>query len=812
MYASRLQETSYEEACGWWPDLKYVLTFLGWKNHRMEFTLFWNGNIGTGFSVGGQPGRPGGDADLEIYLPTQLHCSFATGTVPVYHNRVTDDGSIPQRLLRGYLPVVQTTLEHEGLIFEETAFAGLLEGAKVVTGNEDLICHVRWTIRNPTTEPRRTALWANLAARHYAPIFTYAVAFPDQPTVKVEDVAPRYTAPLARDGEFILDDAHCIRLAVPGVEGWQFFDKFNPDARADPALADLEQKRLLENVVRWDVTLAPGQEKSLDLKVPFFPLSAEKGQRLATVSFDSALEQTILFWENELAQGMQIETPEALVNEVYKAALPHIFITTDMDPKSGLLITKTSPLVYESVWANLSASVIINGLDLRGHHQDAAAYLEPFIVWQGKNQPPGEYSSNDGYLGTPPEWTPIAWASNNGWLLWALASHYLCTRDEVYLQRALPHIMASCDWIIRERTTTMQFDARGQRVLHYGLLPRGVSSDVAVHGYFFTNDAYNYLGLATTGRVLAQIGHPRAEAILQAAASYRSDSRSSLERATAASSKISLKDGQEVPFVPLEAYQRTSEPTPELTYVQEGFEYHAVKFYLDIGPLHLVETGILDADEPLVDWMLRFVGQDGPYYQMLDLQGVTARSPACLYHGVSTFEPFYAPHAAIYYQRDDVDRYLETFYGLLAAGMSRKTYTMVETREGIWHLPWADAEFTKFLRWMLVKEEGDVLRLAWATPRVWLEHGRSLSVTRAPSLYGPLDFRITSQVGEGIIEANICPPRRNPPKRLILRLRHPAALSISRVTVNGQEWQDFTAESVILPGAGDDQWEIEAQY
>ena len=80
--------------------------------------------------------------------------------------------------------------------------------------------------------------------------------------------------------------------------------------------------------------------------------------------------------------------------------------------------------------------------------------------------------------------------------------------------------------------------------------------------------------------------------------------------------------------------------------------------------------------------------------------------------------------------------------------------------------------------------------LARATPRAWLEQGKKISV-RAPTQFGTAAYEIVSDAEHGKIAATVEMPSRNPPKSVLLRFRHPKALPMKSVTVNGNPWMDF---------------------
>jgi uncharacterized protein YndB with AHSA1/START domain len=99
--------------------------------------------------------------------------------------------------------------------------------------------------------------------------------------------------------------------------------------------------------------------------------------------------------------------------------------------------------------------------------------------------------------------------------------------------------------------------------------------------------------------------------------------------------------------------------------------------------------------------------------------------------------------------------------------------------------------FLSNLRNMLVMEIGGSLWLVRATPRAWLEQGKRIRVRGAPTHFGTVAYEVVSDVDNGRISATVEMPSRQPPREVLLRLRHPKAAPIQSVTVNGKEWKDF---------------------
>jgi hypothetical protein len=106
---------------------------------------------------------------------------------------------------------------------------------------------------------------------------------------------------------------------------------------------------------------------------------------------------------------------------------------------------------------------------------------------------------------------------------------------------------------------------------------------------------------------------------------------------------------------------------------------------------------------------------------------------------------------------------------------------------------------------MMVRESDDhTLMLMQATPRAWLEDGKHITVTNAPTWFGNVSFQVQSSVASGTIRVTVELQKREPANGILLRIRHPQGKPIKNVTVNGKPWNDFDAQKewVKIPGAG----------
>ena len=127
----------------------------------------------------------------------------------------------------------------------------------------------------------------------------------------------------------------------------------------------------------------------------------------------------------------------------------------------------------------------------------------------------------------------------------------------------------------------------------------------------------------------------------------------------------------------------------------------------------------------------------------------------------------------------------------------------------------SEVSIPTFTKWMLVFENPDqpVVWLAKATPRVWLEQGKTIAVRDAPTRFGNVGYELHSDIDHGRISAVLDLPEgyRAATK---LRLRVPGGKALRGVTLDGAPWTDFSPkeEVVNLPSERQGKISVEASY
>lgn len=789
---SRLDEITLEEAMAAWPEMPQQITFIGLRNGLTKFQIYWNGAIScfTGRDCFGNLFPPQEVLALQ-HEHEQLHLTFAGGKVPSF--AVIDSGQVQQALLRGYLPVISSKWETGGVHYETETLATSLdpEALDPEKSTDISLALVRVTVEAPA-EPGtgEVHFWLNFSG--YRTLV---------PTVKEkpEDEFPEYGVPLFLRETTLFDGNGKIRatwIGLPEGTGVEFYPEvYFPDEASD-ALKRAERKGFLRNLMHLTVPCQPGQKVSMVLALPYFPVERQLLPQLER-DFNKEKEAVTAYWEGFYERDAVLDTPDPFVNHFYKSGLWRTMVTADRDGTTGLVYAKSSPAWYETIWPNC-AMVSVQSMDMRGFHEVAASYLEPFLQWQSVRDPPGmEGASGDGFLCPPASYCAIPWVSNHGNILYTLCEHYRITRDPEWAKKITGTVLKACDWVVtqRELTRDQEFGA--------GMLPGGTVSDDRGSGQYLCSDAQNYRGLESAALFLAAIGHPKAAEVGEEAAQYRADIVNALNKRVSQNDSITLIDGTRIPYVPSEIHQ---EHPPAF----DPYDFWPYINYIDVGPMYLVDSRVVQADSDFARWILEFESQypvarlDHPisltenWVNSIKKEG---NYPATLLvEGVSTIEPFYAPRSTFYLENDRIEDYIHLFYNQLAAGVSHRNLAPCENRYGVWHMPWADGEFHRMLLRMLVNEEEGSLVLLKAIPRDWLSDGKVIRIARQPTAYGKIGLEVVSKTDQGMVEMRLTPPPQQVPAGMKIRLRHPGGRPISKVDINGKSWKGFDDETVMIPG------------
>jgi len=633
----------------------------------------------------------------------------------------------------------------------------------VNTGREPLLAFVRYTLTNSQKQARKIFLWLNFGQAVYGHSFF--------------QLPPAYPQPLTFNSPFIVapgGNAVAALLSLPKGGGASFYPL--PAESQSGAAAPAKEKKGAkpapgnprENSLCIAVKLSGDESKAIDIAFPYFAI---EGARLSAVKtpggvLDSRLALFRSYWKSELNRNAVFDIPENRINNSYRLCLANNLMLTDRSPINNILLIHPDATHYEFVWAGDSAC-ILHAYDRLGYHKEAVSYLEYFLARQGTRKPEGDVSSADGFL--PGDQPGLRWMGENGFMLWAMAEHYKLSGDKEWLKRVAPAMIKSADWIVRERTRTKVFE-RGEKPRHYGLLPKGRTSDNPEINYLYWTDNYSYGGLRGTADILGEIGlNAESKRLAAEADDYRACIRDSIER--------SIVRDVDPPFVPLGPYKNQKPTEKDL----------ADNWYSLCGPVYMVEMGIFNALDPKTSWINATVEK----YVM------TSGLPTLVRPGY--VDPHYVYNQALsQILRSETEKFLWTFYSMFAYGQTRSTYSTIECNDiftGSSGENWdalrqphehSNSRVLAMVRIALVLEEQQKLHLMAGAPRGWLESGKVIDVKNAPTYFGKVSVRAESQKDRKEIHYIIDPPTRKKTS-IVLHLRPPTSFGFAKsASVNGK--------------------------
>jgi len=461
--------------------------------------------------------------------------------------------------------------------------------------------------------------------------------------------------------------------------------------------------------------------------------------------------------------------------------------------------------------------MVLYVLDLIGMHNEAADGLNQWLGLPIQNQKPvGLFADGNGCLSqaTGPQGVggdmDGVHSMGPGAIMLPLVEHFRLTGDIEWLKTNAPRMKANIEWILRQRKMLADNVPGGNRLWCKGLQPpHQVTPDSGGQlMQFYESEAYYWLAVQNFADILTQIDHAEGARLAAEAKAYRKDLMAAVERSISLSPVTLVRDGTYRSFIPFACYVRGF-ASSAWSWRRPGSGGHVGGLYWDTiqsAEALISPAGLLAADDRRVQGLLDVLED-----RLLLENEKVARlkkdfdpEKDWFSYAAWQYQPGLERHANIHLAGDDASSFLRSWlnqYAVLI--LPNDGYIFNEhTTQGPPDKIFEEAAFLERFRNMLVMEDGENLWLARATPRVWLEQGKKISVKNAPTWFGTIGYEIVSDVDKGKITAKVELPSKNPPKNVFLRLRHPIGTPIKSVMVNDKNWKSFDkdSETILLNG------------
>ena len=504
---------------------------------------------------------------------------------------------------------------------------------------------------------------------------------------------------------------------------------------------------------------------------------------------------------NEVEEpAMQVRTPEEWWNKAWR---------------KGVYQLKKGPYSY---WFGKEAACPIQAMDLAGLHDLAAGpkKLESWLKVPGIKVESDCLDGDGNFHGYGEKWDWTTSAGTTGYFLSIMGAHYFLSGDKEWFQKHQARLQKAADWIIRQRTEYMKEVPNRGQLRSAGLQPPdslGESWGRNDWRFFYLNDRWSCDGILSFGRALSDFDPQKGKAYIEEARRYQEDIRKSVEQTIALTPVQKVLDGTYRSYAPGCCYFRRSFTAWGWTGCRYGMEdqWHltGLQGSPTLGSLHDPRhEGHLEVFQD------RFMFALWPLEKRLfanrEKKGLSAEEN-WFWGGISV-QPgwFWVADEELY--RDDVPNFLrflvDTYWHATVPGDGEYHLQEVGTDQH-WKPRGGGANNSNSMGWfvrnfrnLLVMEDLDEepwrLWLARATPRHWLEQGKTISVKNAPTYFGTVAYEIVSDVDNGKINATVEMPSRKAPKEVVLRFRHPKSAPIKGVTVNGKPWTEFNKDKETI--------------
>jgi hypothetical protein len=492
----------------------------------------------------------------------------------------------------------------------------------------------------------------------------------------------------------------------------------------------------LDGAWKWERQGARAQLRAgtaATLAVVTRPL-ADNALRFDANAYDRHRQVTIATWKRIVDTAMQIHVAEARINNAWRNLLVQNFMLANGD---RMLYSAGNQ--YEGLYEAEGSDAAL-ALMSWGYTEEARRMLVPLLDFSraGLENHQAGHKLND------------------------VARYWWQTRDDAWVRAMRPRIEREINRLLAKRN-------------EQGLLPKErYCGDIHTPVHSLAVEAKAWRALFDIAPVLRAVGEAE---LADKAASAAKELRPVLLDAIA----ISVRRETSPPFVPIALLDEEA--------VHDPITATRIGSYWNLMINYVIGSRIFPPGSEEESWIPRYVETHGGL-----CLGMTRAGGATFnfWTGPERVNPLYGTRYVLdALRRDDADRALVSFYGMLAHGFTRNTLIAgegatlapVDERGRFFYCPpnsAGNAHFLAMLRNLLVQDwdldddgRPETLRLLFGTSRQWLADGETLTVERAPTAFGPVSVHAQSKLSDGRVRVQLELPERESPLRCYLRARLP---------------------------------------
>jgi len=501
------------------------------------------------------------------------------------------------------------------------------------------------------------------------------------------------------------------------------------------------------------------------LAIPTKPLAPSAGFNFTGTTYAEQRESCSDTWRQILSQGMNIETPETIVNNAWRN-----LIIQNFQLINGSRINYSAGNQYEAVYEAEGSEAALAML-VWGYEKDMRRLMLPLFDFTRKGL----------------EFHQAGFKLND------ICRYYWQTRDATVFSEFESRWKKEAERLDKNRTG------------EHGLFPKEqYCGDVHTFVQSLNVSSKAWRAMRDLGAVLGEIGEKELSThYTEESAAFRKIVLSAIEK--------SADHSTTPPFVPIALYSNESAHDPIFG--------TRLASYWNIIIGYTIASGIFPVGSPEETWLPHYQEQHGGLCMGMLRSG---GAEFTFWNSPSRINPLYGTKYALdTLRRDEPERALVSLYGMLAQGFTRNTFigaegcSLLPCDDGgrVFYCPpnsAANAHFLSMLRYSLVQDSDlddngkpETLRLCFATPKRWLEDGQSFKVERAPTAWGMVSVKMESHLSKGEVVAEVDLPSRNVAEKILLRARVPDGWKVSSAAAGSTNLKadaNGTADISLLKG------------
>lgn len=536
------------------------------------------------------------------------------------------------------------------------------------------------------------------------------------------------------------------------------FDSNSPLKFDGGVISNEKGEVLAQGDKSWHWTRQSAQVRLTSQQTATIAIATKPLSKGFILDYDNQREKCAATWKGILGGGMNLETPEPVVNDAWR----HLIIQ-NFELVNGDIMNYSEGNQYEALYEAEGSDAAL-ALLAWGYEKDMRRLMVPLYEM---TKPGLEFHQA-------------------GFKLLDLCRYYWQTRDA----SVVPQMR---DWAVGgKRRAGWETEARRldtNRISAHGLYPaERYCSDIHTSVQSINANAKGWRALRDLSVVLAENSETeQAKHYAEVAAEFRPVVIKAIE--------ASARHETEPPFIPVALY--SSEPP------HDPIADTRIGCYWNIIVGYTIASGIFAPGSEQENWLPHYQEQHGGLCMGMLRAGGLANT---FWNSGYRLDPLYGTRYALdALRRDDVNRALVSFYGMLAQGFTRNTFVggegacLVPLDEGgrLFYCPpnsAANGHLLSMLRNLVVQDldlnddgKPDTLRICFATPKRWLEDGKTIKLERAPTAFGRVSVKMESHLSQGGVVAEVELPERNAPDKILLRARVPDGWKVRSAVAGSRE-------------------------